>query len=183
MPNPFSMDFMEPANKQFLHDDRAYQKDLCFFEMGYEDLIGKELGCGGSRKVFQHKEYKDCVIKAIKVYAQDSFANVIENRIWEISKELGIREWLAPCASISRRGQVLVQEKVQPLTDDQAREVVLPKFLCDVKRANLGVLDWRIVCCDYQVINFRSCDTTLRPYNVLEIPSNGSLSVVDRRVL
>ena len=116
-----------------------------------EDFVrlfcGELLGNGMSRQVFVLETDPTKVVKV------ESYSGYFQNvREWELWKDLGhtkYGKYIAPCVSISPNGSVLVQERVEPITQDELRAARLPSFLCDFKASNYGRYKGRIVCCDY----------------------------------
>lgn len=106
----------------------------------------KSLGYGAGREVFVLGTDETRVVKVEAEAA--SFQNVLEWQTWQDLKETKYGKFLAPCHLISPCGIVLIQSRVTPLTPE-LEKVRLPSFLTDFKRSNYGVLDGRVVCCDY----------------------------------
>jgi hypothetical protein len=118
---------------------------MCLNEM----VLGKELGCGVSRRVYVNNLNRDQVIK----YEDDPtqrHQNVMEWRIWDIAKDFpALKRWLAPCFHISPDGKYLVQARVKILTLDDKLPETLPAWMTDLKVQNFGRYKGRIVACDY----------------------------------
>lgn len=111
-------------------------------------LCGDLIASGSSRSVFAHAHRPDLVVKVED--AARSFQNIREWTIWEDFKhDDKAAKWLAPCVSISPWGSVLVQRRVSPLPHDFGLPARLPHFLTDLKPHNFGILEGRLVCCDY----------------------------------
>lgn len=123
----------------------------------FADLFcGEHLGGGIGRQVYVLL----CdPTKVVKVETQAySFQNALEWATWKDAAETKAAQYLAPCHSISPCGIVLIQSRVQPLPSAEEekvagtnvlKDVKLPRFLTDFKRSNYGILDGRIVACDY----------------------------------
>lgn len=109
-------------------------------------ICGEPLGFGIARQVFVLGTDPTKVVKV--EIAAGSFQNVIEWQTWNDLRETQYAKYLAPCHHISPCGIVLIQSRVGPLTARHERQP-LPSFLTDFKRSNYGVLDRRVVCCDY----------------------------------
>lgn len=107
------------------------------------DLLSE---AGISRRVFVLATDPTKVVK-VEEYA-GRFQNVIEWETWQQLRETKYAAYLAPCHFISPCGIVLIQERVSPLPPEREHEK-LPDFLTDFKRQNYGLLDGRVVCCDY----------------------------------
>lgn len=76
------------------------------------------------------------------------FQNVQEWAVWTWVRGSPMAKWFAPCVAISPCGLYLIQHRVEPLRPKD-RPKLLPEFLVDVHRHNLGLYDGRVVCCDY----------------------------------
>lgn len=114
-------------------------------------VLGDLLGQGRDRKVYICKLNSDYVVK-IEELAQ-CFQNISEWETWGwlVSKP-AMSRWLAPCEFISNGGTMLIQRRVEPLrkADLPAK---LPDFLCDLKQENFGMLNGKVVCCDYGTLH------------------------------
>lgn len=120
-------------------------------------LCGRLLGQGIGRAVYELRFDPTRVIKIES--AGGSFQNVTEWQTWQNLAHTDYAKFLAPCDDISSSGIALIQKRVRPLpskADEQAAGVRsllarcrVPDFLTDFKRENYGILDGRIVCCDY----------------------------------
>ena len=64
-----------------------------------------------------------------------------------------ISRWLAPCEFLSPDGRILLQTRAEPLPFDYRLPDKLPAFLTDLKRANFGLLDGKLVCVDYAFVD------------------------------
>ena len=123
------------------------------YEDAFNLFCGDLLGSGVHRKVFECKLRDDLVVKVEDnepTYAWRAFANVHEMRFWEDQQyHKPIAEWLAPCEWMSSDGLVLLQKRVSPLPLDYRLPGEMPTFLTDLKRANFGLYEGRLVCVDY----------------------------------
>lgn len=118
-------------------DDR-YLSELAGF------MIGEKLGAGCHRDV--HVFLPDTT-KVIKIDRSGNyFANVSEWSLWSEVCETKAAKWFAPIFGISRGGLFLVQARTTPC-DKLPKK--LPSFFADIKRANFGRLDGRLVAHDY----------------------------------
>lgn len=112
-------------------------------------LCGKKLGSGIHRDVFECKLRKDLVVK-VENSDLRYFANVFESRFWDENQYYKpVSQWLAPCEFLSPDGRILLQRKASPIFDESQLPEKLPSFLTDLKMANFGMLDGRVVCVDY----------------------------------
>lgn len=129
---------MSPLQSHFKSSVRSE-----FFEM----FIGKKIGEGTTRQVFEYLPDRDYVIK----YEEDGgcFQNVHEMDMWRQSAgHPELSDWLAPCIAISKFGQFLVQAKTVPAQPHQYPERV-PSFITDLGRRNFGIYQDRFVAHDY----------------------------------
>mgnify|MGYP001561240035 CR=1 FL=1 len=112
-------------------------------------VLGDWLGAGASRDVYASAAEPNFVIKC--EYKAGSFQNIAEWDVWDWINDRDQAKWFAPCISISNCGVFLVQRRCEPLRASE-RPPKLPKFLCDLKRENFGILDGRVVCLDYGTV-------------------------------
>lgn len=118
----------------------------------FNALCGDLLGEGIHRKVFECKIDPTLVVKVETDEVHRSFANVMEHKNWsenELYKP--VARWLAPVVSISPCGFVMLQKRVTPLREGEYPEK-LPSFLTDIKPANFGLFEGRVVACDYSFL-------------------------------
>lgn len=124
-------------------------------------MLGDYLGGGMSRHVFVHPTDDAKVIKVEN--RASTFQNIREWMIWQDFQYVkGIKEWLAPCHSISHSGTFLVMDRAFNVQPDQVPEK-LPSFLTDHKLDNYGMLGAgkkkRFVCRDYGTCVLALSDT------------------------
>lgn len=112
-------------------------------------VCGEKLGEGVSRKVYSCKLNSALVVK-IELRG-GSFQNVAEWETWEWLRGRKMARWFAPCEFVSTCGSMLIQRRVEPIRLTE-RPRTLPAFLCDLKRENFGMLEGKIVCCDYGTV-------------------------------
>lgn len=111
---------------------------------------GDKLGEGVARKVYAVLLNDSLVIKVES--ASRSFQNVAEWEVWDwVKSDTSLARWFAPCRNISACGLYLIQDRCEPIRDSE-RPKTLPAFLCDLKRENFGLLNGKVVCCDYGMI-------------------------------
>lgn len=115
-------------------------------------LKGEKIGAGMSRVVWSSPIWPDCVIKIEDSVAH--FQNVIEWQTWQEVKDTPYAKWFAPCRWISHSGSILIMEKTKPAPDKSYPDR-MPKFLCDFKKTNYGMLGNRLVCHDYGLLLMR----------------------------
>lgn len=114
-------------------------------------FLGKELGDGMSRRVYEFIQDKSCVVKVED--AGDKFQNVFEWKVWQAVKDTKYAKWFAPCVDISANGIFLIQKRVEMIPKAQYPEEI-PPFFTDLKYANFGLFNKRFVCFDYGTIHF-----------------------------
>jgi hypothetical protein len=127
------------------------------FEDSFNMLCGRLIGEGVHRKVFECKLRPDLVVK-VEDEKVRTFANVKEMQFW-CDAGTKISPWLAPCDFLSPEGRVLLQRRVDPLPSNYPLPDKLPMFLTDIKRGNFGLLNGKLVCCDYA---YNIVDASLR---------------------
>lgn len=114
-------------------------------------MIGSFIGDGIARKVYRCLMNRDYVCK-IESGAR-SFQNVSEWETWKwVEGNKQLEKWFAPCFRISGSGTILLQRYCEPLRDADLPKR-LPSFLCDLKKENFGMLNNRVVCCDYGTVH------------------------------
>ena len=114
-------------------------------------LVGRKLGSGEFRNVYQLNSNSTYVLKEEFNVRQGFFCNVQEWTMWRDSKDTPYRQFLAPCLDISPNGTFLVMEKTEPIEELPGW---LPDLFTDLKVENFGKLpDGRIVCHDYAFNN------------------------------
>jgi len=109
-------------------------------------LLGKFLGYGSSRSIFEHATDDSLIVK-VEPEAK-SFHNISEWQVWERVKRMKVSRWFAPVVDISPNGAVLVMKRCEParLGELPAR---VPAFFTDLKAENWGLFEGRFVCLDY----------------------------------
>lgn len=110
--------------------------------------FGKRLSNGRDREVWEWVPNPKLVAK-IETGGR-AFQNVLENEVWERVKDTKHARWFAPVAAIAPNGVLLLMHRTVPAANcDFPRKV--PRFFTDLKRANWGRLDGKLVCHDYGV--------------------------------
>lgn len=112
----------------------------------FDLVLGKELGAGMSRRVFECKLDPSLVVKFEPV--QDSSQNVREWLTWKEVYETEFKRWFAPCVHCSTDGRVLFMKRTETPRREEYPEK-MPVFLTDHKFQNYGMLDGQLVCHDY----------------------------------
>lgn len=127
-------------------------------------LLGEKLGEGNGRdREVYVCGFDDSLVIKIEITKANDCQNVAEYLLWNLinreaearensEKVRGhfarMREWLAPCVSLSDGGAVLVMKRTTPASlNDFPKRV--PRFLFDLKRQNFGLYKGRLVCHDY----------------------------------
>ncbi len=123
-----------------------------------EELLGKKIGKGIRRDLFEHKKDDSLVIKAL-INKTDNH-NILEMENWKNADE-ETRQFLVPCIEITYDGVYLVQKKGSPITSDGEflyRKDLPPGFLRKIKeytkrgkfkKKNFVYIDGCIKICDY----------------------------------
>lgn len=114
-------------------------------------MLSEKVGGGAYRQVYATPLLPGKVVK-VEPGDRQVFQNVAEWHAWTAAAESKWAEWLAPCRHVSHSGGILVMDRTTPLTDAQWDALcagLMPSFLSDVKRSNMGWLDGRPVCHDY----------------------------------
>jgi len=115
-------------------------------------LCGELLGEGCHRKVFACRIDQTLVVKVETDEEHRTFANVAEHRNWtENEPYKPASNWLAPIVAISPCGLVMLQKRVEPLRESEL-PAQIPAFLTDIKPANFGLYEGRVVACDYSFL-------------------------------
>jgi len=109
-------------------------------------MCSELLGTGQYRDVYVFAPDPKWVLK-FETGAQ-SFSNIREWDLWNDAQHMSseIRDWLAPCKSISPCGTVLMQRRTKPATNYPDK---VPVWMTDTKRSNFGMLGKRFVAHDY----------------------------------
>jgi len=114
-------------------------------------IIGKVLGHGEFRVVYEHRHRDDLVLKFET--NGESFQNIAEWEFWQDNKgNKRVAAWLAPCEFISPCGIVLAMKKTTK-PDKPDFPNVIPEFLVDLKHKNFGMLNGKLVAHDYGLYN------------------------------
>lgn len=107
-------------------------------------FLGELIGNGAYRNVYENRLDSKTVIK---IETGSTFANAIEFETWQrVCMVTGVSKWFAPIQYISGCGKVLIMAKCKPLKTPPAK---IPSFFTDVKMANFGLYQGRVVCLDY----------------------------------
>ena len=120
-------------------------------------IIGKKIGSGTYRAVYQHNWDKNWVIK---IEPSSTNCNVAEFMLWDeiqgLKNELAwVKEWFAPILFMSPNGKILCMQKTSeyPKNKKLERPKQIPEFFTDVKWDNFGWIGNRFVCHDYGFIH------------------------------
>jgi hypothetical protein len=124
-----------------LYKSRTISCDL------FDALLGKKIGSGAGRQVYEHRLDPTLVVKIET--SGGSFQNIMEAQLWsEVSQMKKYSKWFAPVKFISACGTVLIIKKAQPARKNEYPEKI-PAFLTDRKYQNFGMLKGHLVCIDY----------------------------------
>lgn len=122
------------------------------FQDAFNLLCSDKLGSGVYRDVYACRLDKTLVVKVEIEQEWRSFSNVKEMQFWNENELVtSVAKWLAPCEYLSPDGRILLQKRVQPLTDADKKKLPdkVPSFLTDLKFDNFGMYEGRLVCIDY----------------------------------
>lgn len=113
-----------------------------------DTFIGKKIGHGVSREVYECRTDPTLVVK-IEI-ASRSFKNALEWTLWKDIESSGHvnKKYFAPCVAISPCGTVLLQKRATALPKHKYPKKI-PKAWGDLKYANFGLYQGRLVCIDY----------------------------------
>lgn len=120
-------------------------KSQLLFELR-ELVLGEYLGEGVSRRTYRLTINPEYVIKISD--AAYSWQNVNEWEVWWYAKGTVMEKWLAPCEMISPSGVYLIQRYAETVHIKELPKH-LPRFLCDHKVENFGMIDGHVVARDY----------------------------------
>ncbi len=116
-------------------------------------LLGKKLGSGVYRAVYQHNWDDDWVIK---IEPNSTESNISEYMLWNEIRGLKgrlawVKEWFAPVLWMSPNGKILCMQKTSefPKNKKLERPKEVPTFFTDLKRDNFGWIGNKFVCHDY----------------------------------
>lgn len=126
-------------------------------EKDWRKLLGKKIGRGMSRDVYEHKYLPGRFV--IKVERRSGhFQNVKEYENWRQVAFMEVATWFAPCVRLSRCGRFLMQFKTNPIAENELPARV-PGCFTDFKAENWGMFKTesthrRPVCHDYGLMLF-----------------------------
>lgn len=123
-----------------LYKSRTVSLDL------FDILLGKKIGNGAGREVYEHRLDSSLVVKVEN--SAGSFQNIVESKIWWEVSDSPYAKWFAPVVAISANGAVLVMKKAEPARKHEYPKKI-PAFFTDLKRQNFGLLNGKFVCVDY----------------------------------
>lgn len=141
---------------QYATEEQAIAKNAII-----EHFVGKQIGSGSYRRVYELETDETCVIK-IEFYGKD-FCNAAEMFVWREVQHTPIENWFAPCMAIDSLGLALIQKKTAPFTSEgdfrraliETRgSAILPDFFDDAHFGNFGMFEGRVACHDYGFNNF-----------------------------
>lgn len=121
-------------------------------EKDWRALLGKRIGRGMSRDVYEHKYLPGRFV--IKVERRSGhFQNVKEEEAWRQVCFMEIAKWFAPVVRISRCGKFLMQHRTEPIAE-QDLPARVPGCFTDFKHSNWGVFRGHPACHDYGLMLF-----------------------------
>lgn len=126
-------------------------------------VLGERLGSGYGRTVYRSLLQSGQVLKLANGnlgVGNGVWQNTIEYQIWFSASEQ-LKECLAPVNWQSESGLVLSMQEVSPLVAGHKYVARLPVF-DDMHPSNLGILDGRVVLCDYGLAAFMMGDLLYR---------------------
>lgn len=142
----------------YLHDNRESFPNTISSDL-FKLVIGKEIGFGHSRKVFEYLPDPNMVIKCED--SGDAFANVLEFKLWQdLQYNKHAKKWVAPCYTLSANGIWLLQARTDPPPRSFKWPKQVPAWLTDCKKENFGLLKGKLVCHDYAL--HKLCDVGAR---------------------
>lgn len=117
-------------------------------------FVGAFIGSGSFREVYHCWHMPGCVIKLMNQEFESEtpggrggeFANVTEWQIWNAVKNTRLAKYFAPCVDISPCGQALIMKYAPPIKDWPKK---MPNVLDDMRPANLGLYEGKVVAIDY----------------------------------
>lgn len=126
---------------------KSFEKKYC----------GDRLGTGSTRDVFVFKPDDRFVVKLERdiVYNNLAFVNVSEWQNWCRNLYFqNMADFLAPCLTINRSGQILIQRRATRRIDGDRRPYPkrIPNWLTDTKTFNFGWINDKFVCVDYSFL-------------------------------
>lgn len=126
----------------------------------FDLLLGKFIGSGVHRKVYEHATNNKWVVK---LQESQCFSNIIEYEIWCTVSYTEYAKWFAPVYWISDNGKVSIQHKVKPITKKNQHLIPdkIPYFFTDLKPDNFGFIGKQLVCHDYDYSLIRFIDNGL----------------------
>jgi hypothetical protein len=135
--------------------DSIQNELLCNKDSILHLFVGKQIGSGASRRVYELNHREDAVIKV--EYTGRTFHNQTEWAIWQSVKDTALSDWFVKCLDIDSVGNVLLQAKTKPFECNadfrealrRTRGGVLPKFFDDIHYGNFGLYNDRVACHDY----------------------------------
>jgi hypothetical protein len=112
----------------------------------------KKIAEGLRRVIYQHSKFSYLVVKVQK--NPDDDHNLIEWNNWQKYKGTANGQWLAPCHSISRDHQTLVQAKVYILPKAPKNVPEFLKVLGDWHNGVNGSPQWGLLDCTTVLVDY-----------------------------
>lgn len=117
----------------------------------FDCILGKEIGRGMTRIVYEHRTDPTLVVKV--EHEGGAFQNVREAELWFEIADTPFAKWFAPVVYVSASGSVIIQKKCERVQKSKYPKKI-PGFLTDTKYGNYGLLNGKFVCFDYGSIPF-----------------------------
>ena len=139
---------------------RDYLTNVVVRDM-FEAFIGDKVGFGFSRRVYRLRGDASKVVKIETISGH--FQNAAEWGVWNCVKHEPdqIAKWFTPCHYISPCGIFLIQDRTDPVRDDEF-PAKIPAMFTDLKRQNWGSLNGKFVCHDYGILRVSRTGMTNR---------------------
>lgn len=121
-------------------------------------FLGKLIGSGLSRTVYEYEQDKTCVIKY--EHGEGRWQNILEWEIWNTVKDTKLAKWFAPCIDISPNGHFLIQKRAEKVPKSFFPKEI-PALFGDLKYDNFGMIGKQFVCIDYGTVHIPAINKML----------------------
>jgi len=115
-------------------------------------FIGKYLGSGVYRDVFEFKQDHESVVKIDRGENESEHPNIVEFETWHALKNTRWGKWLAPSRHIGVGGKLLIQARTYKIPAIFNMPKKIPSFLQDTHLGNFSLWNGNLVCHDYGMI-------------------------------
>jgi len=156
IPNDGKRKVMRGVDKVTLAADFDFAMEVIDYMLG--DYIGE----GQDRIVFEANIFENCVAKV--EYTRPTVYNQKEYLVWRAYQGTTIEQWFAPCVDLTFGGSILVQKKIELVTDDNRHLIpdVIPSIFEDVKFSNCGFYNGHFCFCDYSSVFNQSIELVMK---------------------